>query len=64
MSWGTSEPKKEGWYLCTVWDGGYNYVLPLDRCEYPPGNWTWHGLNHGEVIASIKFPEPWKGEKK
>lgn len=63
-NWGKPNPKKEGWYLCTV-KVGFSHcrsVMPLYRGEYPPGNWIWTGLNHGEVVAAIKFPKPYEGE--
>ena len=65
MKWGTSEPKREGWYLCTVKIIGGVIIAPLFRMEYPQNNYSWEELHDGEVvIASIKFPKPWEGEKK
>ena len=62
--WGTSKPRQTGWYLCTIIDNYSRYVMPLERMEYPSGNWTWRGINNEEVISSIKFPKPYKGDKK
>lgn len=63
MRWGTANPKKEGWYLCTIRDGYSSFVMPLQRVEYLIRNWTWNGLSNGDVIASVSFPKPWNGKK-
>jgi len=61
MSWGTSEPKQEGWYLVTLNNG---CVMPLHRGEYPRGNFSWYGLACGStVVASMKFPKAYTGGK-
>ena len=36
--------------------------MPLQRCEYPKGNFYWSYLNHGEVVACVKFPKPYGGD--
>lgn len=66
MTWNKNhDPKSTGWYLCTVQENGnYRYVMPLQRCEYPKGNFYWSGLNHGEIIACVKFPKPYSGDIK
>ena len=65
MTWNKNpNPKSLGWYLCTVQDGKYRYVMPLQRCEYPEGNFYWCGLNHGEIVACVKFPKPYSGDIK
>lgn len=58
MKWGSSEPKKEGWYLVTLND--YT-VMPMYRMEYPPKNFSWNGnfSFNKFVIASMKFPKPY-----
>lgn len=38
------------------------YVMPLQRCEYPKGNFYWSGFNHGEIVACVKFPKPYSGD--
>lgn len=64
MSWGTANPTKIGWYLVTVEGVGGRHVMPLFRREYPEGNWTWEGLSGNiKVVASLKFPTPYKGDK-
>lgn len=61
MSWGKCNPKQYGWYLVTLNNGT---VMPMNRMEYPKENFTWQGLWSGqEVIASMKFPKAYKGEK-
>ena len=64
MTWNKNPNlKSAGWYLCTVQESGnYRYVMPLQRCEYPKGNFYWSGLNHGEIIACVKFPKPYSGD--
>lgn len=62
--WGTANPKREGWYLCTVQINSQRYVIPLQRYEYPKNNWHWNGLNCGKVVASQKFPLPYNKEDK
>ena len=63
MTWNKNHnPKSAGWYLCTVQDGNCRYVMPLQCCEYPKGNFYWSGLNHGEIIACVKFPKPYGGD--
>ena len=59
MSWGKSNPKQAGWYLVTLENGT---IMPLYRMEYPKGNFTWNGISMWKVIASMKFPKPYKGE--
>ena len=64
MTWNKNHnPRSAGWYLCTVQESGNcRYVMPLQRCEYPKGNFYWSGLNHGEVVACVKFPKPYGGD--
>ena len=66
MTWNKNpNPKSIGWYLCTVQENGNRrYVMPLQRCEYPKGNFYWSGLNHGEIITCVKFPKPYCGDVK
>ena len=64
MMWGTANPTKTGWYLVTVEDFVTRWVMPLYRDEYPKGIWSWKGLSGGlKVIASQKFPSPYKERK-
>lgn len=64
MTWNKNPyPKSTGWHLCTVQENGnYRYVIPLQRCEYPKGNFYWSGLNHGKIIVCVKFPKPHNGD--
>ena len=64
MTWNKNpNPKSTGWYLCTVQEScNRRYVMPLQRCEYPKGNFYWSYLNHGEVVACVKFPKPYGGD--
>ena len=65
MTWNKNpNPKSLGQYLCTVQFGNYRCVIPLQRCEDPEGNFCWRGLNHGEVVACVKFPKPYSGDIK
>lgn len=66
MTWNKNHnPKSAGWYLCTVQENSNcRYVMPLRRCEYPKGNFYWSGLNHGEIVACVKFPKPYSGDVK
>ena len=61
MKWNTNtEPKKEGWYLVTILkDNGHVFVMPLDRVEYPKGNFYWKDIPEGQVVAQIEFPKPY-----
>ena len=66
MMWGKSNPRKAGWYMCTLTrESGVplspRYVRPLCRVEYPPGNFVWDGLANERVIAAMKFPAPYQG---
>ena len=64
MTWNKNpHPKSTGWYLCTVYEScTRRYVMPLQRCEYPKGNFYWSGLKHGKIVACVKFPKPYGGD--
>jgi len=62
MRWSINPPKKYGWYLVTLTDGT---VMPMYRQEYPPKYFSWQGVACGaEVMASIKFPAPYRKEER
>lgn len=62
MGWSINPPKKTGWYLVTLQNG---CVVPARRDEYPKGNFHWGELHDTDsVIASMKFPKPYKGGPK
>lgn len=63
MKWNkTTEPKRIGWYLCTMSLGCSRFVMPIHRSEYPEGNFYWEHDGDSKIIACAKFPEPYKGE--
>lgn len=65
MGWNTDvEPKRKGWYLCTVEDAGGRYVLPIFRNSYPNNKFCWEIKISGEIIAVCPFPEPYSGYSK
>ena len=62
MGWSTNPPKKTGWYLVTLQNGG---VMPARRDEYPKGNFHWGAIHAPDsIIASMRFPTPYKGGPK
>lgn len=64
MEWNKNpNPKKSGWYLCTVRDNNGNiFVLPLHRAEYPKGNFYWSDISYNlKVVACVRFPKPYTG---
>ena len=64
MTWNkNTEPKSTGWYLCTVAVSGGRYVMPIERSEYPKGNFYWGYNAYGKIVACVKFPKPYEGEQ-
>lgn len=63
MTWNKNpNPKSSGWYLCTVEVSGGRFVMPVERVEYPKGNFTWSSTGYGgKVVACAKFPKPYAG---
>lgn len=62
MTWNKNpNPKSAGWYLCTVEVSGGRFVMPVERVEYPKGNFTWSSTGYGKIVACVKFPKPYDG---
>ena len=65
MGWNTDvEPKRKGWYLCTIEDIDGRSVVPLFRYEYLADIFWWKNEPTGEIIAVCPFPEPYSGYSK
>ena len=62
MQWSNNtDPKSIGWYLCTLQIGSSRFVMPIQRSEYPDGNFYWNHDGSAEIIACAKFLEPYQG---
>lgn len=62
MTWETSEPLVEGWYLCTSEDaGGQRFVIPIYR-SHRNEKWEWN-CGSMNILAAVRYPEPYDGNK-
>lgn len=62
MGWNTDiEPKRAGWYFCTIEYIGRRFVIPLFRYKYLVDIFRWKDEPMGEIIAVCPFPEPYSG---
>lgn len=65
MGWNTDvEPKRKGWYLCTIKNAAGRFVAPLFRYEYLTDIFRWRNEPMGEIIAVCPFPKPYSGYSK